>query len=111
MDDINAFKTPNAVNNFVDRVGKRKIIIITVVSAVIIFLIISAVVGYFYWKKIKSQYGAGVLENAGDTAGKITESATQGVLPSIDTNVLKNKPNVNPADAANPIKNVKINPF
>ncbi len=111
MDDINAFKTPNAVDNIIGSFRKRKVVVITVISAVVVILIVSAVIGYLYYKKIKSQYGANVLNEAGDTAGKITESATQGVLPSINTNALENKPNVNPADAANPIKNIKTNPF
>lgn len=89
----------------------KKVLVISVAAVIVIVLIALSLAGYFYWKKIKSQYGADVLNEAGDTAGKITDSATQGVLPSINTNVLENKPDTNPAAAANPIKNVKINPF
>jgi len=66
--------------------------------------------GYFLWKNsISSENKA--LENAGEAADKITESATKGVLPSIGTNPLENKPDINPADKANPFKNIITNPF
>ncbi len=51
------------------------------------------------------------LKSAGKAAEAISESATQGVLPSIDTNPLENKPDINPADKVNPFKDVKTNPF
>ncbi|MEK7562674.1 MAG: hypothetical protein AAB509_03275 [Patescibacteria group bacterium] len=83
----------------------KKTIIIVAVAVLAIILITGA--GYFLWpQKPKSD-----LENASDTAEKISDSATRGVLPSLETNPLKNKPNVNPADNANPIKNIKVNPF
>ncbi len=51
------------------------------------------------------------LDEAGDMAGKITDSATKGVLPSLQTNPLEDKPDINPADKANPFKDIKTNPF
>ncbi|MCX6813407.1 MAG: hypothetical protein NTV77_02945 [Candidatus Azambacteria bacterium] len=75
-------------------------------------LLISLVVGgYFLWNNWKNSSGDKALDSAGDTAEKITESATKGVLPSIGANPLENKPDVNPADKANPFKNIITNPF
>ena len=80
------------------------IIIISAVSAVLLIALILA--GYFYWvnyKKIKT--------NDFGNAENITNSATKGVLPSLETNPLENKPDINPADNANPLKDIKTNPF
>ena len=66
--------------------------------------------GYFYWnwlQKSKLKF----WDNTGDAGDKITDSAIKGVLPSLGTNPLENKPDINPADAGNPIKNIKTNPF
>ena len=85
--------------------GKKTIIIIIAVSFLIIGL---AIGGYFYWmQKSKIKF----LEEAGDAAQNITDSATKGLLPSLGTNPLENKPDINPADRANPIKDIKTNPF
>lgn len=35
----------------------------------------------------------------------------EAVLPSVSTNPLENKPNINPVDQTNPFKNIKTNPF
>ena len=81
---------------------KKEILMIVAV----VLLIALVIGGYFlrnYWKNSAN--------NASETADKITESATKGVLPSIGTNPLENKPDVNPADKANPFKNIITNPF
>ena len=39
------------------------------------------------------------------------EIPTKEVIPSINTNPLENKPNINPVDQTNPFKNIKTNPF
>ena len=79
----------------------------------VVLLIGLAVGGYFLWNNRKNSTSSEnqTLDNAGEVADKITESATQGVLPSIGTNPLENKPDVNPADKANPFKNIITNPF
>lgn len=87
--------------------NKKTLIII--IAAVLIGAL--AVGGYFYWNKKNKTPGEKALEAAGDAAEKLTESATKGVLPSIQTNLLENKPDINPADKANPYKNIKTNPF
>lgn len=85
----------------------KKEILIMIAAVLLIGL---AVGGYFLWKNSASSENK-ALENAGEAADKITESATKGVLPSIGTNPLENKPDVNPADKANPFKNIITNPF
>ena len=82
----------------------------TLIMIAAVLLIGLAVGGYFLWKNSVSSENK-ALDNAGDAASKITESATKGVLPSIGTNPLENKPDVNPADKANPFKNIITNPF
>lgn len=88
---------------------KKEILMI----AAVVLIIVLAVGGYFWWNSWKSSTSSEnkALENAGAAADKITESATKGVLPSIGTNPLENKPDVNPADKANPFKNIITNPF
>lgn len=85
-----------------------------IVIAVIVIAVVA--VGYLYWTKWRG--GAltpqeQVLQNAGDAADVITQSATQGVLPSLGTqaNPLQNQPDINPATKVNPFSNVKTNPF
>ena len=51
------------------------------------------------------------LKAAGDAAQTLTQSVSQGVLPSLGTNPLQNQPDVNPLGKANPFSGVKINPF
>mgnify|MGYP007082065169 CR=1 FL=1 len=73
--------------------NKKYIIIIS--TLVILGL---AVGGYcWYWQSKK--------------AGQPSESSSEVITPSVSTNPLENKPNVNPIDQTNPFKNVKTNPF
>lgn len=89
--------------------NKKNIILLIIAVVLLIGL---GVGGCFYWNYLKkSKAGTKALEKAGETAEKITESATQGALPSIGTNPLESKPDINPADKANPYKNIKTNPF
>ena len=81
---------------------------ILIVLAIVVFIVL--VVGsYIYWKQ--SNVGKNVIDKASNTSEKITDSATKGVLPSVGINPLENKPDINPADKANPFKNIKTNPF
>ncbi len=84
----------------------KKETLIIIAAVLLIGLIVG---GYFLWKNFFSENEA--LEKAGEAAEKITESATKGVLPSIGTNPLENKPDVNPVDKTNPFKNIITNPF
>lgn len=87
---------------------KTLIIIIAVAVVLLVVLIIAG----FYWINLKkSKAGLDALENASNTAQDITNSATKGVLPSLQTNPLEDKPDINPADKANPFKDIKTNPF
>lgn len=85
----------------------------TLIMIVAVLLIGLAVGGYFLWNNWKKSSSSEktVLQKVGEAANKITESATKGVLPSIGANPLENKPDVNPADKANPFKNIITNPF
>jgi len=85
---------------------KKKIIII----AAILLITAAGIGGFFYWKS-KKNAGKNALDKIGNVADKIVNDATKGALPSIQTNPLENKPDINPADKANPYKNIKTNPF
>jgi flagellar basal body-associated protein FliL len=97
--------------------NKKKTII-----ALVVLVVVAIIAGYaYYWKNTHkpvtapstSQGAASVTESATLAAETVTQSATQGVLPSIGTvaNPLENKPVVNPVDVSNPFKSVKTNPF
>ena len=75
--------------------NKKYIIII------LVLLILVLVGGGYYWHWQSKKSGVEV----------ITETANGEVLPSVSTNPLDNKPNVNPIDQTNPYKNIKTNPF
>lgn len=85
------------------------------ISVVLFVLLIGLGIGFYFYRNnlYKPETGINVKapEEAKSAAETITESATKGVLPSIETNPLENKPDVNPADKANPFTNIKTNPF
>lgn len=72
----------------------------TILATIGALLIIIGISGYFVWMNFQKRAVA-------DTA----KEATNGVLPSLNTNPLENKPDLNPANKANPFKNVETNPF
>ncbi|MDP2651775.1 MAG: hypothetical protein Q8O94_01425 [bacterium] len=80
---------------------KKKILLIAVSIAVLL----GVVLGYYFIKKTKESTAADV-QAAADAAGSISESATQGVLPSIGeaANPLTNKPDINPTSKTNPFQ-------
>ena len=91
--------------------NKKNLIILIVLIAIVLLIALGAG-GYIYWNKWqKLKTGKEALEKANKAAETITESATKGVLPSLGTNPLENKPDINPTDKANPFKNIKTNPF
>jgi len=75
----------------------KKSYLIAIVSVVVLLILLGA--SYWYWQSKKS--GVEV----------INETANQEILPSVSTNPLDNKPNINPVDQTNPFKNIKTNPF
>ncbi|MEK7104386.1 MAG: hypothetical protein AAB842_03240 [Patescibacteria group bacterium] len=88
--------------------NKQKIII----TSAAVLLVIIIVAGYFYWSAAKkSQEAANALQGASNAVEQVVEKATQGALPSLSANPMENKPDLNPVDKANPIKDIKINPF
>ncbi|MEK7572682.1 MAG: hypothetical protein AAB493_02415 [Patescibacteria group bacterium] len=73
--------------------NKKRIIII-----VFVLVLAIVIIGYLLWKR---------------TSPDISQIINQGVLPSLgeSTNLMKNKPDVNPVDASNPFRSIKTNPF
>ena len=69
----------------------------TVLVSVIAVAVLGAALWYYYAKK--------------SAALNLQSAATQGVLPSIGTNPLTNKPDINPTSRTNPFDSVKTNPF
>ena len=86
---------------------KRNILIV----ALVVLLIALAAGGYIFWQWKKSEAARQALEKVGQAAEKISESAAKAVLSSVGANPLESKPDVNPADKANPFKNIITNPF
>ncbi len=82
---------------------------------IVVILIILGVAGYFYWQKYQSPAAkeSAALENAVDATQAITDSASKGVLPSmnVQTNPLEKAPDTNPINKTNPFSNIKTNPF
>jgi len=89
----------------------KKIIIAIVAAVLFIGLVVGGYVYLNSQKKSKETPQINALKKAEQAAEQITEEATKGVLPSLETNPLENKPDVNPASNANPIKDIKTNPF
>ncbi len=87
--------------------------IIIILAAIIVL----SLAGFFAWEKgifqSQTEKTAGEIEKAGETAETITESASQGVLPSINptANPYENVSETNPIEKANPFKDIKTNPF
>lgn len=75
----------------------KKSYLIAIVLAVVSLILLGA--GYWYLQSKKS--GTEV----------IIKKDNEGVLPSVSTNPLDSKPNINPIDQTNPFKNIKTNPF
>lgn len=82
----------------------------TIFIIIAVLVITGVAIGAFFYFKNKSST-ENALENAADAAQTLTNSATKGVLPSMGTNPLENKPDLNPADKTNPYKGIKTNPF
>lgn len=89
----------------------KKIIFILIAIVLLIGLVIGGYWGWTKWKASQKSPEVKTLEEAGKVAETITKSATQGTLPSLGTNPLENKPDINPADKTNPFKDIKTNPF
>jgi len=88
----------------------KKIYKIIIVVAVVLLIGLGTYLYFNNLKEPKETPEENILENINQTAEQITEQTTKGVLPSIQTNPLEDKPDVNPANT-NPIKDIKTNPF
>jgi len=80
----------------------------TVLTVVAIVVCIG---GYVAWKNWGSGSAQTSVPYSDTTTAGTADARFAGTLPSIQTNPLEDRPNINPADAANPIKNIKTNPF
>ena len=71
----------------------------------IVVIVAAAIAGYFYWKSAPKE--------ALPAPAKASQPAVSGTLPELntETNVLKDVPEINPVDKANPFKDVYKNPF
>ena len=92
------------------KTNKKISILLVLVASIIVFG-----GGYFYWSGMLK---TPELKNQTDNSGKksvvqekIAQEAVKGTLPSIQTNPLEDKPDLNPIDKTNPYKNIKLNPF
>lgn len=80
---------------------KNKTLLISVSTIVVIGIAL----GYYFVNKSNPSTAADI-QSAVDAAGNVTESATQGVIPSIGAaaNPLTNKPDINPTSKTNPFQ-------
>ncbi len=67
--------------------------LIVAASVIILFILLGAIYWYVRSGKV------------------VTETPNEEVAPSVSTNPLDNKPNINPVDQTNPFTNIKTNPF
>lgn len=79
---------------------KRILMAVSVVAALALFL-----AGYIFYRSVKNG------QSPAEKNQEVANEATKGVLPSLSNNPLENKPNLNPVDNTNPIKEIKTNPF
>ena len=82
--------------------NKKNVLIITIVAVAVGLSLLLG--GYVWFKSVSKD----PVDNSNQEAA---QEAAKGVLPSLSSNPLENKPNVNPVDNTNPIKEIKTNPF
>lgn len=73
--------------------------------SVSVVVVLSVVAGYWYWRSTQT-FVPSDIQSSLDTTGNVTESATQGVIPSLGeaANPLTNKPDINPTSKTNPFQ-------
>ncbi|MFA5877967.1 MAG: hypothetical protein WC845_01210 [Candidatus Staskawiczbacteria bacterium] len=90
----------------------KKTIIIVIAVVVVLIIAVGGYFGWIRWKESdKLSSDANGLDAIGDASDQIIDDAIKGALPSIQTNPLEDKPDVNPASKTNPFSNIKTNPF
>lgn len=67
-------------------------------------------VGYLAWNSRPNPQVKKELQST-EKDGRTVKSVSAGFLPSFGANPLQGKPDLNPADKANPFKSVRTNPF
>lgn len=95
----------------IHRLHKKILLVITVL--ILLFMAATLGVDYWYMGTLTNvqERDVKIFEDVEEQSEVLSESATQGVLPSIQTNPLEDKPNINPADKANPFTHIETNPF
>ncbi len=81
---------------------------------IVLLIVLLVLGGYYYWKtKIQKSEAERALDDVQKTTQSISDLATQGTIPTIDTNInpIKNAPDTNPYSNTNPFLDVKVNPF
>lgn len=96
--------SPQMKNNQ-NNIGKenKKRIIFIALAVVGLVLVVLIILFTYLWRQN--------TQTRQNTQAEVLQEATKGVLPSVSNNPLENKPNLNPADNTNPIREVKTNPF
>lgn len=98
------------MNNFL----KNKKLLIGISAVVLIVAAVAAGFWYSqYYQKSPEVTGTDAIQQASSAVENLGESASQGVLPSIDpqSNPIENMPDTNPVSKTNPFSGVKTNPF
>lgn len=87
----------------------------TLIAVALALIVALLGAGYWYWQRTRATppLEEQALQNAEETAQVITESASQGILPSLDVqaNPLGDSTDVNPVSKTNPFSGIKTNPF
>lgn len=89
---------------------KKFIIVLTTILAII--SLIALISGFLFWLQWnKSNKPLNESQKNTENSNNLQESASKNVVPAFQTNPLENKPDVNPANKANPFIKIKTNPF
>lgn len=103
MQEHNQIHNHYSLGDIFNFVVKNKKILIVVSATVLLFAVLIS--WYIVWNIS--------IKNSSSTSQDQSNvnQAIKGALPSISTNPLEDKPNLNPAEQSNPIRKVKTNPF
>lgn len=103
MQEYNQIHNHYSLGDILNFVVKNKKIIIIVSATALLFTVLIA---WYIVRNISIKNSSSTSQDQSNV-----NQATKGALPSISTNPLEDKPNLNPAEQSNPIKEVKTNPF
>ncbi len=82
-----------------------------IAGIVVLLIILFGIAGYFYWKNYLAPASEkAVLNGVNEAAQTLTDSASKGVLPNMDTSATSDAA-ANAITDTNPFSNMKTNPF